>query len=766
MIIYTARNRFDTELLPQEISWEQLKEKLQTTTRTYENYAVYIELLKEVQTNIKDIGGFIGGELRLVDKTAPRNKESVLNRCLITLDLDNGVPGLLEQLPSLLPYKALFYTTHKHCPERPRARIIIPMTRTISVEEYGMVSTFLANKIGISFFDPVSFSPYQLMFYPSTSRDGEFIFQELSGPILNPDSILTKATANTPNPPAKPLATAEKPHPPAKPFLNPEAKPGQEGWFCSHYPISKAISCFLSNIYAPTKDGNRYKYIPADSSAGLTVTEDKLCYSFHSTDPACCNKLLNAYELVCLHKFGPVQTSHELMNNFVKQLQKEIAPPQALEASAWLKELERNQYGKIKPNTRNLLSIFANDPKLQGLAYDEFAQLFCCRQPIVNTKYIGYLTERQLTEIKIYIGEAYDIYRPNVVMDCLEHTCYAHAFNPIKDYLEKQTWDGTSRIATLLCDTLGAQDTPYVRAVTTKTLVAAIARIYEPGIKFDSMLVLQGPQGIGKSELLKRLSLGYHTEAVSFSKMKTKEAAELLKGNWFVELSELVGFNAADQDTVKNFLSTSADLYRAPYAEKPERHLRQCIIIGTTNNCYFLKDTTGNRRYWPVACTKTNDSTPFKLTPEYIGQLWAEALSLYKSGTVNLYLEGELLIKAEEIQRDNIVADDRQCRLQAYLDMPLPIDWYEWTIRERRKYLKAVLEDETHSAATTTFQRQFISLIEIRTEFLERDLKEKNPEDDKDIRLMMAKLPNWQWTEKRYRLKFYKQQRCFERIIA
>ena len=166
-------------------------------------------------------------------------------------------------------------------------------------------------------------------------------------------------------------------------------------------------------------------------------------------------------------------------------------------------------------------------------------------------------------------------------------------YHPIKNYLSALKWDGVERLDTLLVDYLGAEDTPYVRAVTRKTLVAAVARIYRPGTKFDSILVLNGSQGIGKSTLFSKLGGSWYSDSLSISDMKDKTAPEKLQGYWILELGELAGIKKMDVETVKSFITRTDDKYRQSYGVSVESHPRSCIIVGTTNSDGgFLRDIT------------------------------------------------------------------------------------------------------------------------------------------------------------------------------
>lgn len=207
------------------------------------------------------------------------------------------------------------------------------------------------------------------------------------------------------------------------------------------------------------------------------------------------------------------------------------------------------------------------------------------------------------------------------------------SFDALTDMLDAlPKWDGTPRKDLLLVECLGAEDTPYVRAVTALLLRAAVARAYQPGCKYDYMVVLQGPQGIGKSTLLRRLAMRDELFVDDVKNIGTKEAQELIQGRWFVELAELAAFKGRQVETLKSFITSQTDSYRVPYAKRPVQLPRRCVLVGTTNLGEYLEDPTGNRRFMPVRCGGSAARDIF--APdfyEYVRQVWAEVLADYRA---------------------------------------------------------------------------------------------------------------------------------------
>ena len=186
----------------------------------------------------------------------------------------------------------------------------------------------------------------------------------------------------------------------------------------------------------------------------------------------------------------------------------------------------------------------------------------------------------------------------DIITDAFSDHVAKHSYNPVTDYFGSLTWDGRPRLDALLIDYLGAADTPYVRAATRKAFTAAVARAMEPGCKYDTMLILTGAQGLGKSTLL--FKMGRHWFSDSIKTFEGKEASELVQGVLIVEIGELEAFSKSDISRIKQFLSQREDIFRAAYGRVVEWHKRRCVFFGTSNNGEYLRDKTGNRRFWPV----------------------------------------------------------------------------------------------------------------------------------------------------------------------
>lgn len=335
----------------------------------------------------------------------------------------------------------------------------------------------------------------------------------------------------------------------------------------------------------------------------------------------------------------------------------------------WKKELECDERGDILCTMPNIAMIIKHDHALKGIYFDEMKNKIDISGTVGWNRKKGSWRNTDLSCLELYLEKNYGLYAPTKCKDALfAFLSSERRLHPVKRYLENLHWDGKNRLDKLLVSYLGAQDSQYVHDVTSKTFVAAVARIFEPGIKFDSVLVLCGAQGIGKSTLFSKLGRKWYSDSMTVADMKDKTAAEKLQGIWIMELSELTGLRKVDVETIKSFLSRTDDQYRIPYGTYVEAHPRKSIIVATTNSCDgFLRDITGNRRFWPVQVNEKGSKKAWEISDTEIDQIWAEAVVRYQQGE-QLYLDHAMEIVADREQRLAMESDPRQGLIGEYLE--------------------------------------------------------------------------------------------------
>lgn len=613
------------------ITFGELCGRLENTIRTTETVEEYQKMKRAEREAAKDKGGFVGGQL----KGGRRKRENVVSRSMLTMDVDKGEKGFIESYEMLASYTSVLYTTHGHTPEAPRFRIIIPLTRDVTPDEYQAIARYFAAEWGIDQFDECSYRPHQLMYWPTTPSNGEYVCEKVEGEWLDPDVFLS-LHPNWQDCSLLPTSSRESEikENSGKKMEDPEAKGGVVGLFCRAYPIREAIDTFLSNVYEPSANiPGRYSYIPADSSAGVQIFEEKFAHSFHASDPAC-GRSLNSFDLVRVHKFGDEdeKKSFQAMCDFAMSLDKvRVLAAEEKKAEAdmdfddgedWREKLRYMPRSKVLENSVfNEVLILNNDPDFQNFAFNEMANRIQItgEVPWNRPDDNKFWRDADTAQLKAILDTRYTSFSTRNHDVSFLKVADDRSFHPVRDYLDGlPSWDGKERVDTLLIDYFDADDTLYVCAVTRKMLVAAVTRIYHPGTKFDSVPVLDGKQGIGKSTFLKDLcGEEYYADNLSLTDMNDKAAAEKLQGFWIVEIPELAGMKKADIEKVKAFITTTDDKYRPSYGRTVESHPRQCVVIASVNGERgYLRDITGNRRFWVVKLKQTEQKRKWHFTQE------------------------------------------------------------------------------------------------------------------------------------------------------
>lgn len=727
---------------------------------------------KKDRDNIKDVGGFVAGHLR----EGRRKKDHVLSRSMITLDMDFGKEGIWEELTMIFPYRTLLYSTHSHIKLKPRYRIIIPLSRNISSEEYGAVSRMIAKDIGIDLFDNTTYDAERLMYWPSVSKDGEYIFKEQDGKLINPDNILSRyddwrdittwPVSSKESQVIKKSASKQK---------DPLEKDGVVGAFCRTYTISDVIDKFLSDIYEPSQIPNRYDHKNSESSAGVVIYDDKFVYSHHASDPAG-GRLLNAFDLVRIHKFGEDDKSEmidfalsidevkvELTLNKQRQATEDFKILE--EDTDWLRKLKYHPKTQVlENNVWNLTLILNNDDDFKNFGFNQLANRIQVTGKLSwdRSNETPYWRDADTAQLKALIDMKYIPFSTRNHDIAFTKVAEDRAFHPIKEYFKNlETWDKIPRLETLLIDYFGAEDNEYVRQVTRKTFIAAVARIHKPSIKFDNVLILNGTQGIGKSTFFSKLAGEWFSDSLSLTDMKDKSGAEKLQGYWILELGELAGMKKAEIETVKSFISRTDDSYRPSYGKFVESHPRQCIIVGSTNSeSGFLRDITGNRRFWPVKVTGDSSKKSWELKRDDVEQIWAEALFYFNAGE-ELYLKESARKLAVNQQTEALEVDEREGLVQRYLDTLLPENWASMAIYDRKNFLNG--NDFSNDINLGKVERKVVCNMEIWCECFGKDPSSMKKSDSYEIAAIIQRIGGWEkGTNQTFPI--YGKQRSYKRI--
>ena len=772
--IATGNSRMEKRWNNVEMELDEFIERISHTIRTAETVEQYMKMTKAKQDAIKDVGGYVAGRL----KGGRRKKDSVEYRTMIVEDMDHAVPGVIEQIEMLYNYRCLIYSTHKHTPENPRYRLAIPLSRPVSPDEYVAIARKVAEDIGIEMFDDTTYEPSRLMYWPSTSADGEFIFRDIEGEPLNPDDVLSRYQ-DWRDSSEWPVSSRQQNivQREMRKQADPLTKDGVIGAFCRTYTIEDAIAAFLSDVYQPSAMPGRYDYIPADSQAGVVIYEGKFAYSHHATDPAC-GKLMNAFDMVRIHRYGELDEkaaedteasklpSFSAMSEFAvsdENVKMTIAGERMEKAEKefsgengdWLKQLEYEKRSTVVKNTlRNLLLILNNDEKLKGIVFNQLSDGMEIKGAVPWEHPSRFWRDADDAQLISYVDLTYGTFSARNYDIAVTKVADDRSYHPIREFLASlPEWDGVPRVDTILVDFLGASDNAYVRAVTRKTLCGAIARVMNPGCKFDTMLVLNGPQGKGKSTLISKLCGEWFNDSLLLNDTKDKTAAEKLQGYWILEIGELAGLKKTEIETLRGFLSRQNDIYRASFGRRATPHPRQCVFIGTTNaENGYLRDTAGNRRFWPVKTPGDAARASWEMTEEEIRQIWAEALVRYKEGEP-LHLDNELAGMALKEQQIAMEVDEREGMVRDYLEMPLPERWDKMDIFDRRNYICG--SEFGGEREPGVRKRERVCNMEIWCECFGKERGNLKRQDANEISAIMANIEGWKKADNKVRFPIY-----------
>lgn len=810
--ISTGNSRKDLRWTPRKMLVSELYGRCATPKRGVEMLAEYIRLKKVEQDDLKDVGGFVGGEL----KPGRRKNGGVLGRDVITLDFDTIPAWQTDAVIATLDKLACsycVYSTRKHTPNAPRLRVLVPTDRTMTPEEYEPCARRMAEYIGIAMADRTTFEVARLMYWPSCCADSEYVFRSADAPFASVDALLSTYT-DWHNINAWPQVPGSFNYQKlAAKQGDPEEKPGIVGVFCRVYNVYRAMEELLPGIYGACAESDRYTYLGGSTTGGVVVYDHgKFAFSHHATDP-CSGRLVNAFDLVRLNKYGDLDDQAKAdcptnklpsfveMSKYavnlpevaVRQLQERqeqtrkdfedistptnerkgedessggtATPGEKPEAEInWMLKLKMHPKTGLPLNTiDNALIILENDPNLKGkIAYNQLTDMLEVFGDLPwNTrrgvKHVGsgWDAKSDGDGLYWYFENQYNFTHRSNIDSAVGVFSASSGFNRITEYLDGLVWDGVERLDRLLITYLAAEDTAYVRTVTRKIFVAAVARMMTPGVKFDNMLILCGDQGIGKSTLF-RIMAGDDYFVDGVSTFDGKEPAEQIQGKWIAEIAELQAFQRSDTASIKKFISATSDRYRVPFTKTANDHPRKCVFVGTSNEYDILRDTTGNRRFWPVDVKKKgNTKDVFEDLAGERDQIWAEAKARWQAGEP-LFLSKEVNRSAEEAQRAHREFIPQEGMIADFVEKEVPDDWHKWALENRRSFRAG--------ASTGQYELKKLDKVcayDVWCELYGKNMGDIKPGESRLINGVLANLPGWERLKSPARFGPYGMQRGF-----
>lgn len=807
--ISIGASRWSKQWTQTTMLWSELCTRLKAPVRTKETVEEYHKMKKADQGKLKDIGGFVGGTLSGLQRKAI----NVTGRDLITLDLDAIKPGDTDNVVRTvdsLGMAYVIYSTRSHTEHRPRLRVVVPTDRTMTVDEYEPIARKLASLIGIGMCDGTTFEASRLMYWPSCPKDAQYVYHVGDKRFLSADGMLglyddwhdVRSWAQVPGHEA-----SQRERQLLAKQGDPKTKHGIVGAFCRVYGIREALDEYLPHAYTTVEgSADRLTFATGSTVAGAVIyDDDQFLYSHHNTDP-CGGQLVNAFDLVRLHKFHDLDETakdgtpvHKLpsytamsklamqdkavvaelnaaraqesaQNVFADLIQKEEKGkqeltdlnPNALTDVEWMKTstLRYDDNGRVKPTLDNMLKILVHDQALSGrIAFDRFASRYVTKGalPWNMTPGTRLWTDADDAGLRWYLENKYEVTGRDKVQDAMIMCAEQNGFNEVLDYLNSLKWDGIERLDKLFIDYLGAEDNVYTRAVARKSITAAVARAFEPGCKYDTMPILIGRQGAGKSTLIRTLGKKWYADGLST--FEGKEAAENIQGKWIIEAGEMAGYTKAEENASKQFLSRQVDVFRQAYGRRTQEYPRRCVFFGSSNQYEFLKDITGNRRFWPIdiEAQKPTKNVYVNL-PGEVDQIWAEAVVRYKNGESLIIEDNEVALKIAETAREaHMESNSKTGIINEFLLQKVPKNWNTMSRTARRTFLTM----GSHTPDEDLEYRDRICAAEVWYECFGIDPSRMKKVDTREINQILMDSPYTEGKAKLMRFGEYGHQRGF-----
>lgn len=716
---------------------------------------------------VKAAGNYVMGKL----KGTRRSKTTILSRGMLTLDVDSPDPGFAEGLEMVLPYAAAVHTTYSATVELPRYRVLIPLDRNVFPDEYHTAAAAVMQDLGLHQFDPGSVQPERYMFKPSMTTKKAYNSFVIDGPLASADALLANFQADLSDAPPPRLSKNKR---------DPFSLQGTIGAFNRAYADFATLIREYELPYDPA-GADRWQLSGSAAAAGMGTVAPGLVYSHHTNDPAY-GQTCSAFDLARLHLHGELDEkvgADTPINRLPSQREmletasKDLNVVRELVGSDFDEELKAKGDAIMHDNWRMAFSIDArtgkpndsidnwdllldHDAAFQGLLFNELSMAI---ETDRDLPWRALLPGRETFDsgdrasLALHIERTYNIRPPRAYLDDLIiDKAKGRRVNPVVDYLNTLQWDGVARVETCLP---GVVPTPFSRLAARKAMTAAVARMMEPGIKWDHMLVLYGPEGLGKSHWVDTMARGY---SASLGRLGDKDTLIAMQRSWIMTSDEGHAMRKADFDAQKEFITRTADIFRMPYEREAQVQKRHCVIWGSTNEEAFLRRQEGNRRFHIVRC---EDKVDFDLlTDYYVDQVWAEALHLFRNGEQLWLTEEESELASRE--REQFTEEDATVGLiQAYLDTAIPDDWERMSPESRQMWL---MNAEDGFAAEGTGRIDRVCSLQIWVEAMGRRRGDHKRQDLIDITNALKQIPGWRKARGRKRVSGYGPQLVFERI--
>ena len=337
--------------------------------------------------------------------------------------------------------------------------------------------------------------------------------------------------------------------------------------------------------------------------------------------------------------------------------------------------LDSTDNGAVKNSIRNCLTVFQNDPKLEGaIRYNILTERIDIVKPLWWSKPTTTLNDMDLNYLMLYLEDQYTLTSEKKIQKAISIVVDCNKYHPIRDYLNSLEWDGTERIRCALPHFLGAEESEFTYECLRLFMLGAISRVFKPGSKFEIMLCLVGGQGAGKSTFFRLLAIKDEWFSDDLKRIDDDNIYRKMQGHWIIEMSEMIATaNAKSIEDIKSFISRAKETYKVPYETHPADRLRQCVFGGSSNTMDFLSlDRSGNRRFLPIMVHPERAEVHIledeAASRAYIDLMWAEAMTIYRSGSFRLILSKQMNKELRELQKQFMPEDTKAGLIQSFLD--------------------------------------------------------------------------------------------------
>ncbi len=676
-----------------------------------------------------------------------KKNENALSRCMVALDLDHMTPEqgdrLLSDLLPKVPFRYALHATFSHRPESPRLRMIVPLSEPITADEFGRCAKGSKQSIKTAYalacaacaekvfhgeqaafgFDPASMKLVQGMCMPvlpdnAPECEAEYAkwlrctLLDDSRPLYSWRSAVESGLAATGGKRKKKADGPYREHDlfaeaaEADARRDPRAEPGMHGAFCRTYDVPAAIAKFIPDRYEQ-EGPDRYHLVGCDASGGAHVIEGGLKIHIHNTGDPLFGRTVDAFELVAIWRHLNPANSLAIDNAarvkeayaaFATECKNDPAINAQMEQDGSLLAslLQRDDYGQPKRTTANAAEILRHAKRFSRIGFD----LFRHQITIKDIRKDGRWSIRQWSDydtawVREQISGTWG-FEPCAGLDALigRVAQERNAYDPLLQRLERcpaSMWDGTPRIRTIFTDLLGAANSEVNRCIACAFFLDLMcAGLNDPDWRPKTMLLLVGPQGIGKSHFFETLAGEFHG-TTTFAQIADgeggKKCIECNLGSWIIEAGEMSRFSAEAQAEIKQFITTNPHYLRMPYDRHRTQVRQRFVLVGSSNmlNDGVLLDTTGNRRYLPVVCSGRPEGSEFG--PDDVPQLLAEARDMYDRGERSddylIGIQSQLNALRDQMMAKSDYFED----IEAYVNREFPDNWERLADGDRRAFL-------------------------------------------------------------------------------